>query len=68
MNDIIEVTTYYRPIQKSDRCGRSGRVIKCPMCRENSRVYHLGWSSLSCECCDEPVRKQDWLIQIGEEK
>ena len=40
-----------------------GKVIVCPKCDGESRVYHFSWSAIQCCSCKSDIDKTDWFIQ-----
>ena len=65
---ILEITYYYRHMKKHERCSKMGTILRCPYCTSHSTVYHLAWSAVVCDKCDNSVNKEDWLVQIGREE
>ena len=49
-------------VTKSTRAGNSGKLIICPQCNNEARVYHFAWSALCCIHCDADVNKLDWRL------
>lgn len=49
-------------VNKHTRAGSQGKLIQCPFCAEETRVFHFSWVAIVCESCDETVRKFDWRI------
>jgi ribosomal protein L37AE/L43A len=47
------------------RAPKHGRVIVCPECDAESRVYHFAWSALTCTKCEADVAKNDWETTDG---
>ena len=39
-----------------------GRLIACPWCGGETRVYHLNWTTLECLRCKQAVKKGDWEL------
>ena len=58
-----KVTEYFEPMRKYSRTGFDGKLIKCPACEATHRVYHLSWSALSCQSCNQMIDKYDWMIE-----
>jgi ribosomal protein S27E len=52
-------------MKKFSKCKSSGKLIKCPKCGKTQRVFHLAWSSLSCQSCSWISDKYDWQIEKG---
>ena len=40
----------------------NGKVIVCPECNNEARVFHFSWSALGCQHCKHIVDKYDWRI------
>ena len=57
------VTELFQPVHKYSRCGFDGRLLKCPECESTHRVYHLAWSALGCQSCNQMIDKYDWMIE-----
>ena len=54
------------PMTRYSRCKRNlGSIIKCPKCDTTKTVYHLYWSALTCQGCQNMIDKYDWLIEKG---
>ena len=60
--DDIMMTQHYELMSKRSRAGKNGKNIKCPHCHSVHKIYHLSWSSLTCNHCQNDVDKYDWLI------
>ena len=58
-----KVTEFFQPMHKYSRTGFDGKLIKCPVCESSHRVFHLAWSSLTCQSCKSDVDKYDWMIE-----
>ena len=57
------VTELFQPMHKYSRTGFDGKLIKCPECEATHRVYHLAWSALGCQSCNQMIDKYDWMIE-----
>ena len=44
------------------RAGNNGKVIICPECNNEARVFHFSWSALGCQDCKYIVDKYDWIL------
>jgi ribosomal protein S27E len=62
-NGLREVI--FVPMKKHSRVKSSGKLIKCPKCGKTQRIFHLSWSSLSCQSCSWISDKYDWQIEKG---
>lgn len=40
----------------------SGRVIHCPTCNKETRVFHFSWSAMTCPHCGDDVGKYEWEV------
>ena len=49
-------------VHKWCRAGKSGKVIVCPHCGHNHRVYHFAWVASGCSSCKAMVDKYDWFL------
>ena len=38
-----------------------GKIIFCPKCEADRRVFHFNWSAVTCTKCKAVVDKSDWL-------
>ena len=38
-----------------------GKIIFCPKCEADRRVFHFDWSAVTCTKCKAVVEKSDWL-------
>ena len=52
------------PVTRSTRASASGRLIKCPHCGAEHRVYHFSWCALQCMSCKTMVDKYDWSREV----
>jgi hypothetical protein len=50
-----------KTVTKNTRAGMLGRMITCPKCRAQRRVYNFGWPWLECWRCKARVEKLDWI-------
>lgn len=50
-----------RTIQKNEKAPEGGLVIQCPHCTHRSRVFHLEWETLKCEC-GQFINKNQYLV------
>ena len=39
-----------------------GLLIDCPKCNENSKIYHLHFTALTCQYCAADIDFNDWKI------
>ena len=47
---MITTTVEFKPITKHARANKyKGKHIMCPKCETINKVYHFGWSSLTCQ-------------------
>ena len=49
-------------INRYTRASKDGKDIKCPECHECVRVYHFGWTALSCLGCHTMIEKNRWEV------
>ena len=45
------------------RAGRYGKIITCPKCMNEEKVYHFSWCALQCMKCKEIIEKLDYLLK-----
>ena len=58
--------TNFVPMTRYSRCKRySGALIKCPECDSVTTIYHLSWSAIFCQDCEQYIDKYDWFIEKG---
>ena len=57
------MTLTFDKINTNTRAKREGRVIRCPKCSKEGRVYHFSWSALTCVYCHQVSDKYDWDVQ-----
>ena len=58
--------TNFVPMTRYSRCKRySGALIKCPECNSIKTIYHLSWSAIFCQDCEQYINKYDWFIEKG---
>ena len=51
-----------KKVDRYTRAVNDGKLIQCPECGEQSRVYHFAWAGLACQGCSAMVDKGEWLI------
>jgi hypothetical protein len=39
-----------------------GKIIICPECGSDTRVYRFSWDALKCDSCGADVDKHDWYL------
>lgn len=50
-------------VTKHTRASAAGKLIYCPHCGVESRVYHFSFSALVCQKCNRIVDKYEYLLQ-----
>tara|TARA_Y100000361_G_scaffold152220_1_gene171197 strand:- start:849 stop:1082 length:234 start_codon:yes stop_codon:yes gene_type:complete len=55
-----KVATDWQPVTRFTRAGSTGKLIKCPHCGHEKRVYHFSWFAVTCQRCKRMVDKTDW--------
>ena len=50
-------------VTKHTRAPHDGKLIYCPKCGNENRVYHFSWCGKTCQSCWQMVDKPDWLLQ-----
>ena len=55
-----------KKVNKYTRAGRKGKLIVCPFCKTDTRVFHFAWYSIMCSKCVIQIKKYDWLIETIE--
>lgn len=52
-------------VKKTTRTGIYGKMIICPECQTEAKVYHFGWSALGCQNkeCGKMIKKLDWGLK-----
>ena len=58
-----KVVTDWKPVDRWTRAGSYGRLIKCPHCGHENRVYHFSWSAVTCQGCKRMVDKHDFTFK-----
>ena len=53
----------WKRLDRWTRASASGRVIRCPHCGTEARVFHFSWSAVTCQGCDRMVDKYDWSCE-----
>ena len=56
--------TDWEPVTRYTRASSFGRVIRCPHCGTEKRVYHFSWSAVTCQGCDRMVDKYAYTTTI----
>ena len=46
-------------VSRYTRAPFEGRLIACPWCGEEAKVYQLAWTALVCPRCKQAVEKGD---------
>ena len=49
-------------VTRYTRASNNGKVIICPECNNEARVFHFSWSALGCQHCKYIVDKYDWKL------
>ena len=49
-------------VSRYTRAPFEGRLIACPWCGEEAKVYHLAWTALMCPRCKQEVKKGAWEL------
>ena len=49
-------------VNKRTRAGKDGKVIQCPNCGQQCRVYHFSWSAIQCQKCKKMIDKEKWIV------
>jgi len=49
-------------VSKYTRASTNGKLISCPKCKNQERVYHFNWCGLQCGKCKEMIDKPQWNI------
>ena len=49
-------------VNRYTRAPFEGRLIACPWCGGEAKVYHLAWTALMCPRCKQEVKKGDWEL------
>ena len=49
-------------VDKHTRAGSMGKMIQCPHCLSETKVYHFSWVSIVCDNCNAVVKKQHWRL------
>jgi hypothetical protein len=44
-----------------------GKIIICPECGSDTRVYRFSWDALKCDSCGADVPKHDWYLAASSE-
>ena len=55
-----KVATDWQPVTRFTRAGSNGKLIKCPHCGHEKRVYHFSWFAVTCQNCKAMGDKTDW--------
>lgn len=54
-------------VTRYTRAPQAGRLIYCPRCNNEERVYGFSWDAIGCQRCRSMVPKADWLLQADPE-
>tara|TARA_R100000781_G_scaffold18751_1_gene14610 strand:- start:282 stop:455 length:174 start_codon:yes stop_codon:yes gene_type:complete len=55
----------FKPVTRYTRSGIYGKVIECPECNHQERVYHFAWSALGCQSCKDMIDKYKWKVEVA---
>lgn len=58
-----DMTQMTQRVNKHTRAPRAGRLIWCPNCSYERRVFHFSWSAAQCAECETMVDKYDWYVE-----
>ena len=50
----------WKPVDRWTRASSTGRLIRCPHCGHEKRVYHFSWCAVTCQGCHRMVDKYEW--------
>jgi len=56
---------YFEKMTRYKRAGKEGKILQCPKCFNQLRVYHLKWISLECTKCKRMIDKYKYKIEIS---
>ena len=54
---------YFEKRTRYKRAGKEGKILQCPYCLGQSRVYHLRWVTLKCDECKRMIDKYKYRIE-----
>ena len=57
-----------KKVNKYTRAGQNGKIISCPSCKHEARIYHFSWVALGCQKCKKMIDKQEWNISKNQGK
>lgn len=60
---LIHLSDKWVPVTRSTRARVAGKLIKCPHCGHEARVYHFSWCAVQCSWCKRMVDKYDWSCE-----
>ena len=40
-----------------------GKIIICPICNSENKVYHFTWFAITCQTCKKIVDKLDFYVK-----
>lgn len=52
-----------KTVTKHTRASAAGKVVYCPHCNAELRLFHFSFSALGCRGCDKMVDKYDLLLE-----
>ena len=52
-------------VDRYTRAGNNGKVIICPECNNEARVFHFSWSALGCLGCKEMIYKENCNLEAN---
>ena len=62
-NSTAPTTPDWQPVTRYTRASAFGRLIKCPHCGTEARVYHFSWWACTCQGCDRMVNKYSYTTK-----
>ena len=49
-------------VTRDTRAPRHGRLIQCPSCDQETRVFHFSWVAITCSHCGLMAEKHEWEV------
>ena len=62
------IKAFFEKMDKHKRVGRRGKILQCPKCLDQTRVFHLAWAAKECEGCGAMIDKYKWKIEVSKNK
>ena len=63
INKLKTIANSMKKVNRYTRAGYNGKILFCPECKEEARVYHFAWCGMQCSQCKKMIDKNNWFIK-----